>query len=1118
MDPNGDAVFTVGGSADAGPYFLPRNGNYTLEVVGTGDGSYHFRLLDLVNDSVSATFGTTYTQALTPPFRTDFYRYDATNGQRIFYDAESLYDSGLVYLWTYSPFSSVMAGPTYPHYDLDFTSFTDTGTYYVALAGQTETDAAEYSFRLLDATRAPSTAIAFDTTVSGTNDPGTRENLHRFTGTAGQRLFFNAAPTNGSGGWYLYGPNGGYLGGNSLYGDFEVVLPASGQYVLAAGNNSALDPVSYSFQIVTPNTTTNPLTLATITTGSLAEVGEEDWFTFTATAGQRLYYDPLDKDSDVQVATLYDPLGNTLFNLDAEADSEPFTVTASGTCRLRIKHSADGVGNYTFRILDTATAATLPYDTVINGFVTNTFGAQIFQVPAMANLDLIVDGLGALETLGESILFGPNNDYVGFAYFGQDIETTPVSDSTYLLVLRSTVSTNLPYSFQIIPGNHAPVLANIGNRTTNEMTLLTFTASATDLEAPNDQLTFSLDQGAPAAASINPVTGVFSWTPGETDGPGIYPVTVRVTDNGIPNFNDSETFNITINEVNRPPLLSVPGDQIVSELVALNLSASATDPDVPTNALTFSLVSPPSGMSINAASGAISWTPAEAQGPFTNTITVVVTDTNPPAVNAQQLSVTNTFEITVNEVNVPPALPVQTNRTINELTLLTVTNTATDSDLPANGVSYALTVFPPGATISTDGIITWTPTEAQGPSTNIFTTVVTDTNLAAVNPQNLTATNTFTVFVNELNTPPTLPVQTDRTITELTLLTVTNAATDGDSPANGLGYMLAVFPPGATVSSSGVISWTPTEAQGPSTNIFTTVVTDTNLAAINAQNMTATNTFTVFVNEANVAPVLTLPPSVTINEQVPYANNATATDADSPANPLVFALVSGPSGLTVSSAGAVAWTPTEAQGPGVYPVEVRVTDTNPPAMNATSLSVTSSFTLTVDEVNLAPTLLPPANRTIHAGTTLSASAIATDPDIPANTFSYAKVSGPPSVTVSSTGLATWNTSDADANTTNTITLRVTDGGLPSLSNTNSFVVTVNSRPMFTSITTTGAVATAAWTAIPGVSYRLQYKTNLGDTAWGDLVGDVTAAATTASKLDASPGTNATRFYRVFVLP
>lgn len=191
-----------------------------------------------------------------------------------------------------------------------------------------------------------------------------------------------------------------------------------------------------------------------------------------------------------------------------------------------------------------------------------------------------------------------------------------------------------------------------------------------------------------------------------------------------------------------------------------------------------------------------------------------------------------------------------------ELTLLTVINTATDSDIPVNALAYQLVVAPTNAAIDANGIITWTPTEAQGPSTNTFTTVVTDTNPDAVNALHLSATNTFVVIVNEINTAPVLPVQTNRTINELTLLTVTNTATDSDIPVNALAYQLLVAPTNAAIDANGIITWTPTEAQGPSTNTFTTLVTDTNPDAVNTLHLTATNTFTVIVNEVNTAPVL----------------------------------------------------------------------------------------------------------------------------------------------------------------------------------------------------------------------------------------------------------------------
>ncbi len=59
-------------------------------------------------------------------------------------------------------------------------------------------------------------------------------------------------------------------------------------------------------------------------------------------------------------------------------------------------------------------------------------------------------------------------------------------------------------------------------------------------------LTFSLDPGAPAGASINPRTGLFSWTPTRAQAPNTYNLTARVTDSGSPPLSDAKTFNVTV--------------------------------------------------------------------------------------------------------------------------------------------------------------------------------------------------------------------------------------------------------------------------------------------------------------------------------------------------------------------------------------------------------------------------------------------------------------------------------------------------------------------------------------------------------------------------------------------
>jgi hypothetical protein len=283
-------------------------------------------------------------------------------------------------------------------------------------------------------------------------------------------------------------------------------------------------------------------------------------------------------------------------------------------------------------------------------------------------------------------------------------------------------------------------------------------------------------------------------------------MTTVVTDNGMPALSATNTFTVFVATTNSAPVLPPQTDRTIAELSALVVTNTATDADLPANTLSYSLAAAPAGATISGA-GVIIWTPTEAQGPETYTLTTMVTDNGMPP-----LSVTNSFTVTVTEVNSAPILPAQTNRTILELTTLLVTNTATDSDIPANVLSYSLVDPPDGAVIDANGVIAWTPVEAQGPSTNLITTVATDDGAPAWR-----ATNTFTVFVASTNSAPVLPAQADRTIAELSAVVVTNAATDADLPANTLTYSLAGAPAGATISAAGVITWTPTETQGSGT-------------------------------------------------------------------------------------------------------------------------------------------------------------------------------------------------------------------------------------------------------------------------------------------------------------
>jgi len=139
-------------------------------------------------------------------------------------------------------------------------------------------------------------------------------------------------------------------------------------------------------------------------------------------------------------------------------------------------------------------------------------------------------------------------------------------------------------------------------------------------------------------------------------------------------------------------------------------------------------------------------------------------------------------------------------------------------------------------------MINWTPTEAQGPSTNSI--------LVSVSNGAFTVTNSFTIIVEESNLPPVLPPIPNQLVIWPGTLVVTNTATDPDIPVNPLTYTLTSTVPGTnapSIDTNGIITWTPMLADVSSNYLFTTVVTDTNQWAVNAKSLSATNSFYVTV-------------------------------------------------------------------------------------------------------------------------------------------------------------------------------------------------------------------------------------------------------------------------------
>jgi hypothetical protein len=386
--------------------------------------------------------------------------------------------------------------------------------------------------------------------------------------------------------------------------------------------------------------------------------------------------------------------------------------------------------------------------------------------------------------------------------------------------------------------NHAPVVAAIPVQTINEGTTFSRTIIASDTDV-DDTLTYSLGAGAPPGMTIDSVNGIVQWPTGELDGPGTNLITVIATDNGIPSLSGSNTFTLVVQEVNQAPTLATIPAMTASEGVAMSFVASASDADLPANILTFSLsADAPATASINPSSGLFTWTPSENDGGTTKHFNVIVTDNGVPSMSASQ-----PVTIVVNEVNTAPAIAAIPQQTVDENTELAVQIVATDSDIPANKLTFTLgTNAPAGATIDANsGIFRWTPNEAQDPSTNQITIIVTDDGIP-----NLSTNRTMTVVVNEVNTAPTLLPVPNQTAYVQTVLRVTNFVFDPDIPTNKMSFTLAPgAPAGARINTnSGVFSWAPAKSQAPSSNSVTVIVTDNGVPPLSA-----TNSFSVTVGD-----------------------------------------------------------------------------------------------------------------------------------------------------------------------------------------------------------------------------------------------------------------------------
>ncbi|MEW5937161.1 MAG: putative Ig domain-containing protein, partial [Candidatus Thermoplasmatota archaeon] len=250
----------------------------------------------------------------------------------------------------------------------------------------------------------------------------------------------------------------------------------------------------------------------------------------------------------------------------------------------------------------------------------------------------------------------------------------------------------------------------------------------------------------------------------------------------------------TVLNENDPPTLNYLSPQTAIEDVPYSLQLVAQDIDLG-DTLTYSLVSSPSGMTLNQATGLISWRPM-SDDIGTHTIIVRVTD-------ASSAFAERTFQISVANVNDAPMITTASIPNATEGTMYMVTIHADDAD--GDALTFSLDSAPSFLWIDAKSALMYgIPGYGDAGAYQIVVIVSDGTTFV---------TGTFNLTVIDVNR---LPVITSYPITvakpgEEYLYAI--AATDEDA-GDMLTYSLSKAPEGMSIDRrTGRITWTPMEAQ-----------------------------------------------------------------------------------------------------------------------------------------------------------------------------------------------------------------------------------------------------------------------------------------------------------------
>ncbi|MCK4641245.1 MAG: putative Ig domain-containing protein, partial [Candidatus Marinimicrobia bacterium] len=461
--------------------------------------------------------------------------------------------------------------------------------------------------------------------------------------------------------------------------------------------------------------------------------------------------------------------------------------------------------NFTLQITNVASAIVTPVvgDFLPSAAVTATADTFYIKEDTTYTLDLSAPD----ENIGDNAIYSfdefPNPDWISLTNSTTGIVTlTPTNGDVGLdffqVFFKDQTGSHDTVKIYLRVQNVAPEILTEGPFTATEG--IAFSQQLESSDDDDGTITWSFKSGKPGWLTINSSTGILTGTPGNDDVISDASFTIEVNDGngGL----TEKVFDYSVENVNNDPVwTSVPSGTVnTNEDSLYSVTIAASDDDAG-DVLTYSLVSPPTGMSINFSSGVITWTPDNSQV-GDNSITVKATDLSDSTITSSWILHVNNLNDAPTWVSVPSGI-IDT----DEDELYTTTIEANDIDIGDN-ITYSLTVFPAGMTIDAGtGVIEWTPDNSDVGSHAVT--------IKAIDDSSVFITSSWDVDVQNMNDLPSWTSVPSGTvdIDEDSLYTVTITATD-DDVGDVLTYSLVSPPTGMEIiPGTGAITWTPDNGQ-----------------------------------------------------------------------------------------------------------------------------------------------------------------------------------------------------------------------------------------------------------------------------------------------------------------